>query len=282
MNVLVTGAYGQLGLEIQEIAKNYNYNFFFEGSKSLDITQYYEVEKYILKKNINIVINCAAYTSVDDAEEEITKATSVNFDGVKNIVESLKQVNGKLIQISTDYVFDGKKTSPYTEEDETNPINVYGKTKLLAEQYIQNTKIDSVIIRTSWLYSSYGKNFVKTIIKLAKEKDNLKVIADQFGSPTYAKDLALVCMKFLTKDLNKSKNIYHYSNQGVVSWYEFSKKIINLTNYSCTIFPIKSIEYISKAKRPKYSVLDNSKINNIIPKKYWIDSLSECIKKLNL
>ena len=282
MNILVTGASGQLGSEIREKSIKYSqYKFFFEDSKSLDITDFDKVEVFVVENNINVVINCAAYTAVDKAESEELNAESVNSLGVQNLVSALKG-KGKLIHISTDYVFNGKSYEPYKEEDNVDPIGVYGKTKLLGEEYILNSEVESIIIRTSWVYSSFGNNFVKTMLRLGKERNELYVIFDQIGSPTYARDLAQVCLNAIDKDFSKLSKIYHYSNEGVASWYDFAKAIMEISGINCKVKPIETKEYPTPAKRPNYSLLNKSKIkkefNITIP--YWRDSLNDCIKKI--
>ena len=284
MNVLVTGANGQLGSEIREFVKNKKIsNFLFEDSKSLDITKPKLVKDYFEKNNINVVINCAAYTAVDKAESEVEKANQVNAFGVKNLVSALEKVEGKIIHISTDYVFNGENFTPYKENQLVNPIGVYGKTKRAGEEYVLNSVIEGVIIRTSWVYSSYGNNFVKTMLRLGEERDSLGVIFDQIGSPTYARDLAQVCVNLLeNKRIDEKSKIYHYSNEGIASWYDFAKAIMLYGEIDCEINPIETKDYPTPAKRPSYSVLNNAKIKNdfSIEIPYWRDSLKDCIKKL--
>ena len=285
MKILVTGANGQLGSEIKKIASNYpQFHFFFEDSKSLDITNFVNVNQYIQSNIIKAIINCAAYTAVDTAEKEIEKATLVNVTGVFNLGKAIEQNGGKLIHISTDYVFSGESFIPYTENDEVNPKSIYGKTKLAGEEALLNLPIETIIIRTSWLYSSYGNNFVKTMLRLGKEKEDLNVIFDQVGTPTYAKDLAKTCIDILTNNdqIDKKNKIYHYSNEGVTSWYDFAKAIMRMSKTGCNIHPIATKEYPTPAKRPQYSVMNKARIkkdfNVEIP--YWRDSLKECINEL--
>jgi len=287
MNILVTGANGQLGSEIKEIAKNYKtLNFFFTDLSQLDITNFDFLENFVIINSINSVINCAAYTSVDKAEEEPDIARKVNFEGVRNIIKVLEKINGKLIHISTDYVFDGNKNKPYKESDATNPNTVYGKTKLEGEKIVLNSDIDTLIIRTSWLYSTYGNNFLKTIMKLAIKNKSIKVVSDELGSPTYAADLAKVCLDIFKSEstISKKGKLYHFSNGGVTSWYNFAKAIISFSKINCEVYPVKSINYPSIARRPSYSVLSKENINShfgiIIPK--WEDSLKACIKQFKL
>ena len=288
MRILVTGSNGQLGSEIRDIASNYKKaDFVFSEFSDLDICSLNQVKKFITNYKINSIINCAAYTDVNKAESDAETAKNTNTNGVSNLLKVLKTVNGKLIQISTDYVFDGKQSLPYKESDSVNPIGVYGKTKRDSELKVINSKVDAIVIRTSWLYSSYGNNFVKTMLRLGLKKDELSVIADQLGTPTYAKDLAKVCLDILCsekqKKISENGKLYHYSNEGMVSWYDFASEILKLGAIKCRILPVLSKHYPSKAKRPQYSVLDKTKIkedfNIKIP--HWIDSLNECILKLS-
>jgi dTDP-4-dehydrorhamnose reductase len=283
LNILVTGSKGQLGSEIKELSTAYDYNFFFTEKDNLDITDSHAVNKIIETNNIDIIINCAAYTAVDKAESDENSADAINHLAVKNLAHSAKEHDIKLIHISTDYVFDGTNYMPYTEEDKTNPNSVYGKTKLAGEQEIIgiNPK-NSIIIRTSWVYSSYGANFVKTMLKLAKEKKQLGVIYDQIGTPTYARDLATTILEILPQIKNEKVEIYHYSNEGVLSWYDFAKEIMRMSKSTCQINPIETYEYPTPVKRPHNSLLNKSKIKNefnlSIP--YWKDSLDECLQKM--
>jgi dTDP-4-dehydrorhamnose reductase len=287
MNILVTGSNGQLGSEIKDLAKTYiNFSFFFTDSKDLDICNSIQLETYIKDENINTVINCAAYTAVDKAEQDAEIAERVNSIGVLNLVNALKKVDGKLIHISTDYVFDGDYFLPYKESDPVSPIGVYGATKRVGELSVINSDIDSIVIRTSWLYSSYGNNFVKTMLRLGNEKENLGVIFDQVGTPTYARDLAKICLEILSgstsENINKNGNLYHYSNEGVASWYDFAISIMELGGENCKVKPIQTKDYPTLAKRPHYSVLNKSKIKTDFKIKipYWRDSLKDCIEKI--
>lgn len=287
MRVLITGSNGQLGSEIRELATNYKkLDFVFKDIPGLDICNFNLLQLFIVENNINAVINCAAYTAVDKAEEETIIAKKVNYEGVLNIVNALKKVDGKLIHISTDYVFDGDHFSPYKESDLVSPIGVYGETKRAGELSVINSDIDSIVIRTSWLYSSYGNNFVKTMLRLGNEKENLGVIFDQVGTPTYARDLAKTCLEILTGvnsvKISKDGNLYHYSNEGVASWYDFAIAIMELGNVNCKVNPIQTKDYPTLAKRPHYSVLNKSKIKTDfkIEIPYWRDSLKDCIEKI--
>jgi dTDP-4-dehydrorhamnose reductase len=287
MRVLITGSNGQLGSEIKELENNYNkVDFIFKDLPELDICNFEVLQAFIIDNNINAVINCAAYTAVDKAEEDAEIAEKVNSKGVLNLVNALNRVNGKLIQISTDYVFDGDHFSPYKESDPVSPIGVYGKTKRAGELAVINSAIDSIVIRTSWLYSSYGNNFVKTMLRLGSEKENLGVIFDQVGTPTYARDLAKTCLEILTGvnsvKISKDGNLYHYSNEGVASWYDFAISIMELGEENCKVKPIQTKDYPTLAKRPYFSVLNKIKIKTDfdIEIPYWRDSLKECIEKI--
>ena len=280
-NILVTGSNGQLGSEIQELSSNYDYNFFFTDRNSLNISNEKEIQEFIQTNNINTIINCAAYTTVDKAEDDEESADKINHLAVKNLASISKEKNIQLIHISTDYVFDGEHYKPYTEDDITNPNGVYGKTKLAGEVAMQEVNLkNSIVIRTSWVYSSFGANFVKTMLRLGKEKESLGVIFDQVGTPTYARDLAKTILDILPNIKNEAVEIYNYSNEGVLSWYDFAKEIMSLAKIDCTINPIETKEYPTPAKRPHYALLNKSKIKNgfkiTIP--YWRDSLEECLR----
>jgi len=288
MRVLITGSNGQLGSEIKELSANYDkIECLFKDLPELDICDANVLSAFITDYNINVVINCAAYTAVDKAEKAADIAEQVNSTGVSNLVYALEKINGKLIHISTDYVFDGNHSVPYKESDFVSPIGVYGKTKRAGELAVINSNIDAIVIRTSWLYSSYGNNFVKTMLHLGNEKKSLNIIFDQIGTPTYAKDLAKTCLDILcgesSANLNNDEKIYHYSNEGVTSWYDFATAIMELGNVDCKLVPIQTIDYPTVTKRPKYSVLDKSKIKSDFKIKipHWRDSLEDCIKKIN-
>ncbi len=282
-NILVTGANGQVGSELQDLASNYPYNFFFTDRETLDITDKEAIESFYSQSNITHIINCAAYTAVDKAEEDEENADKVNHLAVKYLAEVAKERNISLVHISTDYVFDGKNYKPYTEEDTTDPQGVYGATKLAGEKAMQklNPK-NSIIIRTSWVYSSYGNNFVKTMLRLGKEREELRVIFDQVGTPSYAKDLAQTILDIIPQIKNDNVEIYHYSNEGVLSWYDFAKEIMRMAKLDCQIKPIETKEYPTPAKRPHYSLLNKAKIKTEfgIEIPYWKDSLDECLKVL--
>ena len=287
MRLLITGSNGQLGSEIKELAANYKkLDFVFKDLPELDICNFEALQAFIINNKINAVINCAAYTAVDKAEEDEIIAKKVNSEGVLNLVNALQAVKGKLIHISTDYVFDGNHFLPYKESDAISPIGVYGETKRAGELAVINSDIDSIVIRTSWLYSSNGNNFVKTMLRLGSEKENLGVIFDQVGTPTYARDLAKTCLEILTGvnsvKISKDGNLYHYSNEGVISWYDFAISIMELGGVNCKVNPIQTKDYPTKAKRPHYSVLNKSKIKTDfkIEIPYWRDSLKDCIEKI--
>ncbi|WP_297503501.1 dTDP-4-dehydrorhamnose reductase [Thermococcus sp.] len=280
---MVTGVNGQLGSEIRELSSGYKYNFYFTDSSVLDITDFAKVKEFLEANKIDIIINCAAYTAVDKAEEDEVNADRVNHLAVENLATIAKDRNIKLIHVSTDYIFDGKNFKPYIEDDITNPTGVYGKTKLDGENAMREiTPKNSIIIRTSWVYSSFGDNFVKTMLCLGKERDSLGVIFDQTGTPTYARDLAKAILDILPNITNDRVEIYNYSNEGVLSWYDFAREIMKMAKIHCKINPIETKDYPTQAKRPYYSVLNKSKIKKelklTIP--YWKDSLDECLRKL--
>jgi dTDP-4-dehydrorhamnose reductase len=279
-NILVTGSNGQLGSEIKAISSNYRqHSFYFTDIEELDLTKKGKVEEFISENSIDACINCAAYTAVDKAEDDRDLAMLVNSKAVRILANSCNKFNVRLIHISTDYVFNGNSFMPYTEEDETSPNSYYGLTKLAGEKSVTDNLDNHVIIRTSWLYSNYGNNFVKTMRRLGGERDELGVVVDQIGTPTFAADLALAIMA--TIESNKT-GIYHYSNMGVISWYDFAKAIMELSNINCKVNAIESKDFPSKAARPFYSVLNKAKIisdfNIEIP--YWLDSLKLMISRI--
>lgn len=283
MNVLVTGGNGQLALCIKEVSENLSeYNFIFLDYEDLDITNKEEVDVFFNNNNISYCINCAAFTNVDKSENEKETSKKVNEDGALFLAKACATHNVKLIQISTDFVFDGNQSFPYKEEDLSNPLGVYGQTKLNGELEVMESIKMYFIIRTSWLYSEYGNNFLKTMLRLGKERDELSVVYDQVGSPTYAKDLAEVIIKIITNN-NENYGVYHYSNEGVASWYDFAKAIFDESNTKVDVLPIKSEAYPTPAKRPNYSVLDKEKIKQTldISIPYWRDSLKKCLENLN-
>ena len=282
--ILVTGANGQLGSELQKLSGNFPYKFHFTDVDVLDITNTDSLAEYCKNLNISFIINCAAYTAVDKAESQTEKAYNINQNAVKNLVNLAKTKNAALIHISTDYVFDGSANVPYREDAQVNPQSAYGKTKLEGEK--EALKYDkSIIIRTSWLYSTFGNNIVKTILKLSKERSELKFVFDQVGTPTYAEDLAKAIYSIIEKAEKEEikTSIFHYSNEGVCSWFDVAWEILNYTHSSCKVFPIESGAYPLPAKRPSYSVLNKQKIkdNFAIEIPYWKNSLYKCINELN-
>lgn len=286
MNILVTGANGQLGHEMQRVAKESNDHFIFtdvaEGYENLDITNIEAIRKTIKDNNIEVIVNCAAYTNVDRAETDYDTANLINNIAVGNLATAIKEVDGTLIHISTDYVFQGDRNIPCREDWTTNPLGVYGKTKLAGEKAIEATGCKYIILRTAWLYSKWGKNFVKTMQYLTASKDELKVVFDQVGTPTFAGDLADTIAHIIsTRQMNKT-GIYHFSNEGVCSWFDFAKIICELSGNTCNIKPCYSEEFPSPVKRPHFSVLDKSKLKKTfdIDVPYWTDSLKICIKQL--
>ena len=283
LNILVTGSKGQLGSELRDVAGSNENSFYFTDRETLDITCKDALKEFIELNSIDAIINCAAYTAVDKAENDIENADKINHLAVKYLAEIAKEKGIRLIHISTDYVFDGKNYKPYTEEDVTNPNGVYGKTKLEGEKaMIEANPKDSIIIRTSWVYSSFGANFVKTMLRLGKEKEQLGVIYDQVGTPTYARDLAKAILAILPKIKNEKVEIYNYSNEGVLSWYDFAKEIMRMAKLPCQVNPIETKEYPTPATRPHYSLLNKSKIKKefTIEIPYWKDSLDRCLIKM--
>jgi dTDP-4-dehydrorhamnose reductase len=287
MNILVTGANGQLGSELKKIHHIFpDYLFDFTDIDELDITDARSVQTFFEQKKYHFCINTAAYTAVDKAENEQDKAYLINTEAVKHLAQQCAEHHTVLIHISTDYVFSGKSYSPYHEEDNTNPISIYGKTKLEGEQIALQTNPQSIVIRTSWLYSTFGHNFVKTMLRLAENKSSISVVADQVGSPTYAEDLAQVIVQIMNFVLTHKNNslfgIYHYSNEGVASWYDFAHAIFQLKSLSINILPIKTVQYPTPAQRPSYSILDKNKIKSTFGIKipHWRDSLARCLEKL--
>ena len=282
-NVLVTGAKGQLGKCLRDISLNYNdLHFLFTSKKELDIENQSSLEDFFRKYKIDYCINTAAYTNIEKAESETNKAYQVNAEAVKNLIIECKKNETVLVQISTDYVFDGKKRSPYKEIDKTIPLNVYGASKLKGEEYIKENCEKYFIIRTSWLYSQYGNNFFKTILNKSKEKESLKITTEQTGTPTNANDLAKVLLKIIEKE-NKNFGVYHFSNSGEATWYEFAKKILKYSKQLNSSKLAKTDHYRTFAARPKYSVLDNNKFCNtfhIKPRK-WAESVQSLINICN-
>ena len=285
MNILVTGANGQLGNCIRNAAAKTNDNYIFTDVAELVITDPAAVKKMVNDKAIDMIINCVAYTDVDKAEDDAEFAEILNAGAVRNLAEAMKDADGTLIHISTDYVFGGSKgNTPRTEEEPVNPTGVYGVTKLHGEQTIAETGCKALIFRTAWLYSEYGKNFVKTMLNLTSTKPELKVVFDQSGTPTNAQDLADAIVAIVgERKFAGNEGIYHYSNEGVCSWYDFTKAIAEIAgNKACDIQPCHSDEFPSKVIRPSYSVLDKTKVKETFGIKipYYMDSLKTCIKNL--
>ncbi len=282
--ILVTGANGQLGSEMRKLGSVSPNEYIFTDVAELDITDKAAVMAFAEQNNINIIVNCAAYTNVDKAEEDEATAELINATAVRNLAEAVKAVDGTLFHVSTDYVFGADGNTPRTEDMPTNPLGVYGKTKLKGEQAIAEVGAKAIIIRTAWLYSEFGNNFLKTMLRLTKEKESLNVVFDQVGTPTYAGDLALVIFSIIEGNLYVgNEGVYHFSNEGVCSWYDFANEIaIAAGNLDCNVQPCHSSEFPSKVTRPPYSVLDKTKIKQTfgvdIP--HWRDSMLYCLERL--
>ena len=282
MNILITGCNGQLGNEMQLLEKeNPQHTYFNTDVAELDITDQEAINKFVADNEIDGIVNCAAYTAVDKAEDNEALCQKLNAEAPAYLAYAIGQRGGWMIQISTDYVFDGTQHTPYVEDDETCPNSVYGRTKLVGELNVQKFCEQSMIIRTAWLYSTFGNNFVKTMIRLGKEKPELGVIFDQIGTPTYARDLAVAIFTAINQGI--VPGVYHFSNEGVISWYDFTKAIHRIAGITtCKVRPLHTAEYPTPANRPHYSVLDKTRIKTVygldIP--YWEESLAECIAKL--
>lgn len=288
VNILVTGANGQLGNEIRDLENQYKgvFSFTFTDVAELDLLDAAAVQAFCQTLKPAYIINCAAYTAVDKAEDDEAMCRKINRDAVLYLAEAAENISAKIIHISTDYVFDGSQTQPYQETDPVCPASVYGKTKLEGEEVLQKNSTQYLIIRTAWLYSAYGNNFVKTMLRLGKEKEVLQVVNDQVGSPTYAGDLANAILKIIERSEsgNFISGMYHYSNQGICSWFEFTKKIHALAGITtCRVLPIAAKDYPAKAPRPAYSVLSKDKIiaDYGITVPQWEDSLAVCIARLH-
>lgn len=281
-NILITGANGQLGNEMRVLsAENKEYTYFFTDVAELDICNEQAVMEFVKENDIHVIVNCAAYTAVDKAEENVELCTRLNADAVGCLAKAAEANGAGFIQISTDYVFDGTAHVPYKETETVCPNSVYGRTKLAGEQNALTLCTRAMVIRTAWLYSTFGNNFVKTMIRLGKERDTLGVIFDQVGTPTYARDLARVIFTAIRQGI--VPGVYHFSNEGVCSWYDFTKAIHRLAGITdCRVNPLHTEEYPTPAKRPHYSVLDKSKIKATyeIDIPYWMDSLQNCINQL--
>lgn len=286
LTILVTGSNGQLGNELKVLAPNFPYcQFLFVSKDDLNIQDITALTKFFNGHSIDYCVNCAAYTAVDKAESEKYFAYLTNTEAVATLAKVCNKNKTQLIHISTDYVFDGTANQPYRETDKTNPVSVYGKSKLQGEELAVQHCPSTIIIRTSWLYSSFKNNFVKTMLRLMKEKESIGVVSDQYGSPTYAADLALAIMRIIKS--NKSREnpgIYHYSNTGTTNWHAFAVAIKNISASNCTVNPITTADYPTAAKRPAYSVLDTAKIKEVFPVETpgWRDSLQNCLKLLEI
>ena len=290
-NILVTGANGQVGSELKALASQYpDFSFDFVGREELDITDEASVLSYFETKKFAYCLSCAAYTAVDKAEEEKNNAMLVNTVGAKNLAFAAEKTGGRMIHLSTDYVYHNSQNTPFVETDETNPQGVYAESKLAGDRTVLNINSKNLVIRTSWVYSTFGNNFVKTMLRLGTDRDKLTVIFDQIGTPTYAYDLAKAILDILVKIENKSVTseeiggVYHYSNEGVTSWYDFATAIFRIENIDCKVSPIETKDYPTAAKRPHFSLLNKAKIkkefNLEIP--HWEASLAECLKALRV
>ena len=270
---LITGSNGQLGTELSKLLPQ----AILTDVADLDITDETAVKAYVEKHHVDVIINCAAYTAVDKAEDDAALAAKINIDGPRNLARS----GAKMMHVSTDYVFDGLGHKPYQPEDEAHPISVYGRTKLAGEHEVLKYAKEAVIIRTAWLYSPYGNNFVKTMCRLGAEKDSLNVVADQIGTPTYAADLAQAIVTILPQMSETNKGVYHFTNEGVCSWYDFARKIMELSGLTCKVKPIPGSAYPTKAQRPFYGVLDKNKIKETfnIEIQHWEDGLRRCLNQ---
>ena len=282
--ILVTGANGQLGMEMRILGAVAPNEYIFTDVEELDITDKKAVEDFVCQNNIQIIVNCAAYTNVDRAEEDEATAERINAEAVRNLAEAAKRVDGTLFHISTDYVFGGEGNTPRTEDMPLDPQGAYGRTKLHGEQAIAEVGCKAIVIRTAWLYSEFGKNFLLTMLRLTKEKPAINVVFDQVGTPTYAGDLALTIFSIIEGDMYAgNEGVYHFSNEGVCSWYDFAQEIATAMGHKeCKISPCHSDEFPSKVKRPAYSVLDKSKIKRTfgveIP--HWRESMYYCLKRI--
>jgi dTDP-4-dehydrorhamnose reductase len=284
--ILITGSNGQLGSELKLLSSSFpQVNYIFNDIDTLNISDNSALSDFFSSCKPDIVINCAAYTAVDKAETETNLAYQINEKAVENLQNACKRFDTKIIHVSTDYVFDGKKYLPYKETDDTNPLSVYGKSKLAGEKHLEGNK-NAIIIRTSWLYSSYGNNFLKTIIRLSSERNELNVVYDQIGTPTYAFDLASAILRIIKKIVTDENSfcpgVFHYSNEGVCSWYDFANEIIQFRGSSCKVYPIETSEFPTLAVRPSYSVLNKSKIKQAygIQIPWWKDSLKDCLIRI--
>ncbi len=282
--VLVTGSNGQVGKELQQLASQYSqFRFVFASREDLPLHHFGLAENFFIGIHPQYCINCAAYTAVDKAESEPELAELVNGEAVGHLAALCKKYNTKLIHISTDYVFDGKQEVPYEETDQTGPVSVYGRTKLLGEQLCLKEDPDAIIIRTAWVYSEFGNNFVKTMMRLMRDRMELNVVNDQIGAPTYAADLAKAILEIISSD-KWIPGLYHYSNAGKISWYDFAEKIREMIKSGCKINPIPTSQYPTPAKRPSFSLLNTSKIRETygVDVPNWEQSLIKCIERLKI
>ena len=283
MRVLITGANGQLGNEMRRLGAVSPNEYLFTDVAELDITDKAAVAEFVKSNNVEIIVNCAAYTNVDKAEDDEATAELINAKAVRNLAEAVKAVDGTLFHISTDYVFGSEGNTPRTEDMPTNPLGVYGKTKLHGEQAIAEVGAKAIIIRTAWLYSEFGNNFLKTMLRLTAEKESLNVVFDQVGSPTYAGDLALAIFSIIEGGVYAgNEGVYHFSNEGVCSWYDFATEIAAAAGHECIVMPCHSNEFPSKVTRPPFSVLDKTKIKTTfgIEIPHWRDSMLYCLQRL--
>ena len=283
MRVLITGANGQLGNEMRRLGAVSPNEYLFTDVAELDITDKAAVAEFVKSNNVEIIVNCAAYTNVDKAEDDEATAELINATAVRNLAEAVKAVDGTLFHVSTDYVFGSEGNTPRTEDMPTNPLGVYGKTKLHGEQAIAEVGAKAIIIRTAWLYSEFGNNFLKTMLRLTAEKESLNVVFDQVGSPTYAGDLALAIFSIIEGEVYAgNEGVYHFSNEGVCSWYDFATEIAAAAGHECVVLPCHSNEFPSKVTRPPFSVLDKTKIKTTfgIEIPHWRDSMLYCLQRL--
>lgn len=290
MNILVTGANGQLGTELRNLCDKSPNNFIFTDINSLpgvetvylDVTNIDAIRIIAGSENVDVIVNCAAYTNVDKAEDDTVMADQLNRAAAQNLAIVAKERGATLIHISTDYVFSGNESTPRSEDAPKEPIGVYGATKLAGELAVADSGCEYIIFRTAWLYSPYGKNFVKTMMRLCAENTEVKVVCDQVGTPTYAADLATLILKVIDEGMLDRTGIYHYSNEGVISWYDFASEICAMTSGTAKVVPCSSEDYPTKARRPHYSVLDKSKVKKTfgIQIPYWKDSLIDCIERI--
>ena len=283
MRVLITGANGQLGNEMRRLGAVSPNEYLFTDVAELDITDKAAVAEFVKSNDVEIIVNCAAYTNVDKAEDDEATAELINATAVRNLAEAVKAVDGTLFHVSTDYVFGSEGNTPRTEDMPTNPLGVYGKTKLHGEQAIAEVGAKAIIIRTAWLYSEFGNNFLKTMLRLTAEKESLNVVFDQVGSPTYAGDLALAIFSIIEGGVYAgNEGVYHFSNEGVCSWYDFATEIAAAAGHECVVMPCHSNEFPSKVTRPPFSVLDKTKIKTTfgIEIPHWRDSMLYCLQRL--